>query len=116
MVSKRRIQGTIRKVSSGLKGLLAIVGLEGARTGRGSDRVSKVIIKTTAAAAAARCEVASRKDATLLTQLRSGKCIQRLQAYKHLTDDTVDPCYSRGCGQAPQKLEHSLDCSATLQA
>jgi len=115
MVSKRRIQGTIRKVSSGLKGLLAIAGLEGVRTGTGSDRVSKVIIKTTAAAAA-RCEVASRTDASLLTPLRSGKCIRRLQAYKHLTDDTVDPCYSRGCGQAPQKLEHSLDCPATLQA
>jgi len=113
MVSKRRIQGTIRKVSSGLKGLLAIVGLEGVRTGRGSDRVSKVIIKTTAAA---RREVASRKDAALLTQLRSGKCIRRLQAYKHLMDDTADPCYSRGCGQAPQKLEHSLDCPGTLQA
>jgi len=115
MVSKRRIQGTIRKVSSGLKGLLAIVGLEGVRTGRGSDRVSKVIIKT-AAAAAARREVASRKDAALLTQLRSGTCIRRLQAYKHLMEETVDPCYSPGCGQASQKLEHSLDCPGTLQA
>jgi len=45
MVSKRRIQGTIRKVSSGLKGLLAIVGLEGVRTGTGSDRGAKLSSK-----------------------------------------------------------------------
>jgi len=35
-------------------------------------------------------EIASRKDATLLAQLRSGYCI-RLRAYKQLVDNTVDP-------------------------
>jgi len=43
-------------------------------------------------------ETASRKDSTLLAQLTSGHCI-RLQACKHLTDDTADPDWPR-CGQA----------------
>jgi len=61
-----------------------------------------------------RRETASRKDAILLAQLRSGHCI-RLQSYKHLMDNSVDPNCPR-CGQEPQTLEHWLDCSDTLQA
>jgi len=60
-----------------------------------------------------RRETASRKDATLLAQLRSSHCI-RLQAHKHLMDNTVDRDCPR-CGQAPQTLEHWLDCPGTLQ-
>ena len=48
-----------------------------------------------------RRETASRKDSTLLAQLRSGHCI-RLQAYKHLMDNTVDPNCPR-CGQAHRR-------------
>ena len=61
-----------------------------------------------------RREIASRKDSTLLAQLRSGQCI-RLQAYKHFMDNSVDPNCPR-CGQAPQTPEHWLDCPSTLHA
>ena len=61
-----------------------------------------------------RREIASRKDSTLLAQLRSGHCI-RLQAYKHLMDNTVDPDCPR-CSQALQTPEHWLDCPSTLHA
>jgi len=61
-----------------------------------------------------RRETASRKDSTLLAQVRSGHCI-RLRAYKHSMDNTVDPSCPR-CGQAPRTLEHWLGCPDTLQA
>ena len=38
MVSKRRIWGTRGEGLSGLEGLLAVVGLEGIRTGTGTER------------------------------------------------------------------------------
>jgi len=57
-----------------------------------------------------RCAALSRKDGTLLAQLRSEHSMH-LKAYKHLLDASVDPNRSK-CGEAP----HWLDCPRTLQA
>jgi len=59
-------------------------------------------------------EVTTRKDATLLAQLRSGHSFL-FQAYKHLLDESTDPTCPR-CREAPHTLEHKLDCPGTVQA
>ena len=52
----------------------------------------------------------SRKDATLLVQLRSRHSMP-LKAYKHLLDASVDPNCPK-CGEAPaHTIEHWLDCT-----
>ena len=58
--------------------------------------------------------ITSRRDQTLLAQLRAGKCMS-LRAYRNTVDPNTNPTCDL-CGLAPQDVEHWVrDCPATLQ-
>ena len=56
-------------------------------------------------------QIDTRKDPTLLAQLRAGHC-RHLKAYSHLMNENVDPNCPK-CHEEPQTLEHWMNCQST---